>query len=76
MRKIAKKRQNFAVKKCNFFVLDPIMLKFKLDLDNIDGLFPIDFQHPRTKNSKVTLFFTKSGYFCDISACILYWVKK
>ena len=65
MREIAKNHQNFTVKKCNFFVLDPIMLEFKLDLDNIDGLFPIDFQHPRTKKSKVTFFFTKSGYFCD-----------
>ena len=60
MREIAKNRQNFTVKKRNFLVLDPIMLEFKLDLDNIDGLFPIDFQHPRTKKSKVTFFFLRN----------------
>ena len=76
MCKIAKNCQNFTVKKHNFFVLDPIMLEFKLDLDNIDGLFPIDFQPPRTINKSKVTFFTKSAYFCDISAYILYWVKK
>ena len=50
-------------KKRNFFVLDPIILEFKLDLDNIDDLFPIDFQHPRTKKSKVTFFLRNPGIF-------------
>ena len=63
MHEIAKNRQNFTVKKRNFFVLDPIMLEFKLDLDNIDGLFPIDFQHPRTEKSKVTFFFNEICVF-------------
>ena len=31
MRDIAKNRQNFNLKKRNFFVIDPIRLKFKLD---------------------------------------------
>ena len=68
MRKMAKNcqnRQNFTVKKRNFFIFDSIGLKFKLDLINIvKSKFPIDFQHPNTKFTKVT-FFTKSGYFCD-----------
>ena len=44
-------------KKRNFFVIDPIGLKFKLDLNIIESKFPIDFQGPSTEKSKVTCFF-------------------
>ena len=67
-RKIAKNdqnHQNFTVKKRNFFIYDSIGLKFELDLNIIESKFPIDFQHPSTKFTKLTFFFTKSGYFCD-----------
>ena len=43
MCKIAHNRQNFTVKKHNFFVFDRIWLKFKLDLNIVESKFPIDF---------------------------------
>ena len=58
MRKIAQNRQNFTVKKRNFFVFRRIRLEFKLDL-NIESKIPIDFQGRSTKKSKVT-------FFCEI----------
>ena len=64
MRKIAHNRQNFTVKKRNFFVFDRIWLTFKLDLKIVESKFPIDFQGRSQKKSKVT-FFTRFQYFCD-----------
>ena len=65
MREIAKNCQNFTVKKHFFFVIDPIRLKIKLDLNIIKSKFPIDFLGPSTKKSSY-VFFTKIGYFCDV----------
>ena len=46
MREIAQNRpksSKFHRKKRNFFVIDPIGLKFKLDLNIVESKFPIDF---------------------------------
>ena len=65
MRKMAQNRQNFTVKKRNFFVPGRIRLEFKLDLNIVESKFPINFQGRSTKKSKVTFFFTRFQYFCD-----------
>ena len=74
MRKIAQNRQNFTVKKRNFFVSGRIRLEFKLDLNIVESKFPIDFQGRSTKKSKVT-FFTRYQYFCD-ALYIDFWFAK
>ena len=71
MRKIAQNRQNFTVKKRNFFAFDRIWLEFKLDLTIVESKFPIDFEGSSTKKSKVT-FFTRFQYFCEA----LYYGEK
>ena len=53
------------IKKRNFFSDAHMKLDFKLDLDNIDTLFPIEFEGSQTKNKKVTFFITKYQNFCD-----------
>ena len=53
------------------------MLEFKLDLDNIDGLFPIDFQPPRTKNQKLFFFKQNSRIFVTFRHVFcIGWVKN
>ena len=57
MRKMAKNRQNFTVKKKhNFFILDSIWLKFKLDLNIIKTTFLLIFSILGLKKQKLRFF--------------------
>ena len=74
MRKMAQNRQNFTVKKRDFFS-GRIRLEFKLDLNIVESKFPIDFQDHSNKKSKV-MFFTRFQYFCDALYKDFWFVKN
>ena len=78
MREIAKNRPKSSKfhrkKKRNFFVIDPIGLKFKLDLNIVESKFPIDFQGPSTEKSKVTFFLRNLSIF--VTLCIAIFVLR
>ena len=70
MRKIAHNRQNFTVKKRNFFVFDRIWLKFKLDLNIVESKFPIDFQGRSTKKIKSYVFLRDFSIFVTLCTTV------